>query len=80
MLVQIDGIGTVIDCDSWKPIACIPEFVGYSQADDCVLCETRNGVAAFPVYDTQDLLEIAGKQLKGYQLTPEQKADYGIES
>ena len=80
MLVQIDGIGTVIDCGSWEPIACIPEFVGYSQADDCVLCETRNGVAAFPVYDTQNLLEIAGKQLKGYQLTPEQKADYGIES
>lgn len=79
LILSVFSAGNIIDCDSWKCIGYIPNFVIYEPAEDSFICQVGDQLLAYPRYTLQELLELAEEQLQNYQLTTEEKLAYGID-
>lgn len=71
--------GNVIDCDTWKPVSTITNFLHYSETGDCFICYVNGGAVGYHRRSLPELLELARQALDGFTLTAEQKAAYGLE-
>ena len=80
LVVNALGVGNLVDCKNWAVRTSITDFLLYDEANSRLICQISGGLAAFPVYDTQELLEMAAEALRGFQLTQEQKVSYGIDT
>lgn len=82
LLLGINGAGNLIDCDSWKIRAWIPNYYMYLPAQERVLMRdpmVNYGLCTFPLYSTGDIKEMAIEALNGSELTDEQRAAYGLD-
>lgn len=77
LVINVFGYGNVIDCESWALKASISNLLMYD--GQVLLCKQGSNMAGYPIYDLQQLLEIAGDVLNGFQLSQEQKVAYGID-
>lgn len=71
--------GNVIDCENWKVSAVVPGYHLYWESDGSFICNGAAGIAAYPDYSWQELLQLAQEKLGGYQLTEAQKNAYGLQ-
>ena len=79
LILNAMGTGNVIDCETWSVRTSIGDFLMYDEENNALICQLTDGVGAYPVYETQQLLEMAADALKDFHLTQEQKAAYGIQ-
>ena len=82
LLLGIDNAGNVIDCETWKLRAWIPNYYRYLSGSDRVLMRdtlVNDGLCTFPFYSTEDIKAMAEEALNGAQLTEEQRVDYGLD-
>ena len=80
LIVNTLGEGNVIDCETWTVTATFSNFLHYDEASNCLVCKVGTSISGYPLYDTAALLELAEAELGNFQMTPEQKAAYGIDS
>ncbi len=71
--------GNVIDCESWKPVSYITNFLHFSENEDRFLCYVNGGIVGYDRCSLAELLTLAEQVLNGFTLTAEQKAAYGLE-
>ena len=58
--------------------ASIADFLMYDENNHKLICLLGNTIAAYPLYDTDQLLEMATDALGSFRLTREQQVSYGI--
>ncbi len=83
MYYQQDDILDIIDASSWIELTCIDNCFGHQKKDDIfvVMSYTNSEeyyLGYFNHYSTEELIEKGKEILKGSELTPEQKSQYGI--
>ena len=79
LILNAMGTGNVIDCETWSVRTSIGDFLMYDEENNALICQLTDGVGAYPVYETRQLLEMAADALKDFHLTQEQKTAYGIQ-
>ena len=76
LILNALGDGNIISCESWSLRAGISGLLSFNGR---LICRQGNGIAAYPLYTTEQLLQLAKTELGGFRLTQEQKAAYGID-
>lgn len=79
LILDVFGIGNIIDCTQWGCRAYIVGHVAYNPIQDTFLVESDYGRGWFQRYSTQQALEEGKRQLNGYELPEDKKASYGIQ-
>lgn len=79
LIVNALGTGNVIACDTWTVGATVSDFLMYDESEGFLICRLTNAIGGYRVYETAQLLQMAGEALNGFVLTQEQKVSYGIE-
>ena len=79
LVLNAFGLGNIIDCDSWKCMGYVPDFVLYDPDENMFLCSADNRFTAYPRYTLAQLLALAQTQLNGFQLSEEQKLAFGLD-
>ena len=79
LVVNLRGSGSVVDCGSWGVTASVSDFLVWDAGTDTLVCNLTDSLAGFPLYKTEELLEMARKELGSFTLTKEQQAAYGID-
>lgn len=78
LLLDVFGMGNVVDCTQWEVRAYVPEYKGYDEQSDRLICRIESQYGYFPRYTTEQVMQLAREQLGGYTLSDEVKTDYGI--
>ena len=71
--------GNVVDCESWKPVSSLTNFLHFSESENCFICYINGGVVGYHRCNLEELLTLAQQALGSFSLTVEQKASYGLE-
>lgn len=83
LVLEIFKSGNLIDTENWQLKAWIPQCVTYYEAGDQFLTFGSNemleeGYGFYPRYSLSDIKAMATEELKGFELSQEQKEQYGI--
>lgn len=82
LILDVCGMGNIVDRGTWQTRAHIPTFVGYDPVTDSILVNSSlsqcYGLASYPRYSTEDIISMAREALGDFRLSQEQKADYGL--
>lgn len=83
LVVEILDAGNLIDTENWQLKAWIPQCVTYYKAGDQFLTygsndKVEDGFGFYPRYSLEDIKAMAAEELKGFELSQEQKEQYGI--
>lgn len=83
LLLNIFGMGNLIDCGSWQLRAEIGHCYGYfPRWNGVAVTKTENNmttVGLFPLYSTEEIMDMARDSLNGFELTQAQRMAYGLD-
>jgi len=78
ILVNALSVVSEIDCENWEISKVFSGFVNYDAEENELILKSGNALFGCTLYSTEELLEVAREQLKGYTLSEEQRRHYGI--
>lgn len=79
LILDLFGMGNIIDCSQWRVKASIQQFHGYDPYANTLLSAYDGALGCYPRYSTAQVLEIARDQLGDYEMPADTKAYYGID-
>ncbi|MBR3343690.1 MAG: hypothetical protein IKG34_05785, partial [Solobacterium sp.] len=83
LTVNADHRMSLINKSDWGIFAYVPSCYGYLEDQDIFICMPLDNSAyefgSFPRHTTESLIEYGKSLLKGWELSPESKVQYGLE-
>lgn len=79
LILGLFGAGNIIDCEAWGVKAFVPYLQAYHRETDSFFCTYNGSLGAFKRVSLTELLEKARTELNGFELSQEQKNNYGLD-